>query len=109
VPIARRHVAAWLGSRGARERLVDDIALAVSEACTNVVVHGAAASFRVIVEQARGLVTITVTDDGAGMSPRPDSPGLGLGLPLIATLTRKLEIGPASGGGTVVSMVFEAV
>jgi serine/threonine-protein kinase RsbW/stage II sporulation protein AB (anti-sigma F factor) len=91
------------------ERLVGDVALAVSEACTNVVVHGAAATFRVMVKQARGIVTITVTDDGAGMSPRPDSPGLGLGLPLIATLAQKLEIGPAAGGGTVVAMVFEAV
>jgi serine/threonine-protein kinase RsbW len=104
--VARRRVAAWLRERGLEDVLVGDVALAISEACTNVVVHGAARTFRVMAEHARGCVTVTVTDDGNGMSPRPDSPGLGLGLPLIATLAQKLEIEPGPSGGTVVSMIF---
>ena len=39
--------------------------------------------------------------------PRPDSPGLGLGLPLIATLAESLELGTGSDDETEVRMVFE--
>ena len=40
------------------------------------------------------------------MLPRPDSPGLGLGLPLIATLTESLELGTGAGEQTEVRMTF---
>jgi serine/threonine-protein kinase RsbW/stage II sporulation protein AB (anti-sigma F factor) len=40
------------------------------------------------------------------MVPRPDSPGLGLGLPLIASLTEQLEVGGDAGAATEVRMVF---
>lgn len=49
-----------------------------------------------------------MTDDGQGMAPRIDSPGLGLGLPLIAHLTAGFEIRPGMDGhGTEVCLVFE--
>ena len=38
--------------------------------------------------------------------PRPDSPGLGLGLPLIATLTESLELGTGEDDATEVRMTF---
>ena len=38
--------------------------------------------------------------------PRPDSPGLGLGLPLIATLTESLELGKDDRERTEVRMSF---
>ena len=38
--------------------------------------------------------------------PRPDSPGLGLGLPLIATLTETLELGKDGAEHTEVRMTF---
>ena len=38
--------------------------------------------------------------------PRPDSPGLGLGLPLIATLAESLELGTDEGDHTEVRMTF---
>jgi serine/threonine-protein kinase RsbW/stage II sporulation protein AB (anti-sigma F factor) len=47
-----------------------------------------------------------VRDEGKGIVPRPDSPGLGLGLPLIATLTESLELGRATDDRTEVAMVF---
>jgi serine/threonine-protein kinase RsbW len=52
-------------------------------------------------------VTVRVHDDGGGLHPRADSPGMGLGLPLIAQVADELEIGPAEGGrGTQVAMTF---
>jgi PAS domain S-box-containing protein len=42
------------------------------------------------------------------MQPRADSPGLGLGLPTIASLTTAMDMQAAPGGGTVVAMTFAA-
>ena len=40
------------------------------------------------------------------MLPRTDSPGLGLGLPLIAQMTESLEVHDRAGGGTEIRMAF---
>ena len=86
-----------------------DVALAVSEAVTNTVIHAYA-------DGARGPVLLTmditdegcrvvVSDEGSGLRPRPDSPGLGLGLPLMAELADSIEIkdGPARGVDVVMT------
>ena len=52
------------------------------------------------------LLAVAVRDEGHGMLPRPDSPGLGLGLPLIATLSESLELGRAEDDRTEVRMTF---
>ena len=44
----------------------------------------------------------------AGCSRAPDSPGLGLGLPTIASLTTAMDMHAPPGGGTVVTMTFTA-
>ncbi len=91
--------------------VLDDIRLAVSEACANVVVHAYAG-------RSPGLLTIrvftgddtlrvSIRDNGSGMAPRTDSPGLGVGLPLIASLARTLELTAAPSGGTEVRMTFD--
>ena len=88
------------------------VALAVSEAITNAVMHayrGAdTGTIDVTAEHPPddGLV-VTVRDRGQGLTPRSNSPGYGLGLPMVAQLTTALEIAPASDGGTVVRMHFE--
>jgi serine/threonine-protein kinase RsbW len=101
------------GEAGAEEPVRTDVALAVGEACANVVVHayppgdiGPLIVEAAVVDNGREMV-VTVVDQGQGMTPRPDSPGLGLGLPLIANLSDRLEIqdGP-DGVGTQVEMVF---
>jgi serine/threonine-protein kinase RsbW/stage II sporulation protein AB (anti-sigma F factor) len=51
-------------------------------------------------------LTVVVHDQGQGMLPRPDSPGLGLGLPLIATLAESLELGTGINERTEVRMTF---
>ena len=49
---------------------------------------------------------LVVRDEGHGIAPRTDSPGLGLGLPLIATLAEALELGTDERDRTEVRMTF---
>jgi serine/threonine-protein kinase RsbW len=83
-----------------------DIRLAVSEAVSNSVVH----AFR---GQRIGTVTLTcreepdamrviVADDGGGMRPNLESPGLGLGIPLITKLASEVKFDSSDGGTTVI-------
>ena len=91
----------------------DDIALAVTEACTNVVLHAyrdTAAPGPLAVEAFRddGEFHVIVCDEGPGMCPRTDSPGLGLGLGLIGTLAQRFEITSNDPVGATIEMVFAA-
>jgi anti-sigma regulatory factor (Ser/Thr protein kinase) len=107
-----RHAIVDLAARnGAGEDVRTDLALAVGEACANVVVHayppGDVGPLIVHAEIRGGEICIQVCDQGQGMTPRPDSPGLGLGLPLIANLSDKLEITDGPGNvGTALMMAF---
>jgi serine/threonine-protein kinase RsbW len=95
---------------GAEDPVLDAIRLAVSEAVSNVVVHGYRDSpngaFTVAVEWEGDELRVTVRDDGCGMQPRADSPGAGLGLPLIANLAKSFSVAAPPGGGTEVTMTF---
>jgi serine/threonine-protein kinase RsbW len=102
-----------LGGLGEALRLdpqtLSDVKLAVTEACTNVVVHAYGEGdgpMEVAATIDDDLLRVVVRDEGLGILPRPDSPGLGLGLPLIATLTESLELGKATDDRTEVTMVF---
>jgi anti-sigma regulatory factor (Ser/Thr protein kinase) len=92
------------------EQTLADIKLAVTEACTNVVVHayedGEDGSLEVDASIDDRLLTVVIRDNGRGIVPRPDSPGLGLGLPLIATLAETLELGTNAADHTEVRMTF---
>jgi len=107
-----RRAARSLAERcGASERTLQDVTLAVSEACTNVVIHAYSdedpGTIALVGEQMDGEVLFRVIDDGAGLTPRPDSPGMGLGLPLIARLTERFEVRPGRDGrGTELCMAF---
>ena len=105
-----RHALGGLGEALAlHPQTLSDVKLAVTEACTNVVVHayGSGEGPMEIAASIDGdALRVTVRDEGMGIVPRPDSPGLGLGLPLIATLTESLELGKAPDDRTEVTMVF---
>ncbi len=66
---------------------------------------GGPGEIRVAADADDGELTIVVADDGEGLAPRDDSPGLGMGLPIIASVTRRLEVA-SEGAGTTVEMVF---
>lgn len=109
----RTRVAEYAARQDVVDPPLEGLRLAVSEAVTNAVVH----AYR---DQAPGVVTasididrpasrivVHVTDDGQGLGPRPDSPGLGLGLPLIASVADETTLLPGPGGiGTDVCMRF---
>jgi anti-sigma regulatory factor (Ser/Thr protein kinase) len=106
-----RHAFGALGEALAiEEEVVSDIRLAVTEACTNVVVHAypddREGSLEVLATLGDDELTVCVLDEGPGIVPRPDSPGLGLGLPLIASLTEGMQLGHGEDGRTEVRMTF---
>jgi serine/threonine-protein kinase RsbW len=92
------------------EQTLADIKLAVTEACTNVVIHAYESdepgSLEVDATIDDGRLMVIIRDSGRGIVPRPDSPGLGLGLPLIATLAESLELGTDELQHTEVRMTF---
>jgi len=90
-----------------------DMKMAVSEACTNVVVHAYEDSDGVLevdMMSTEDRLTIRVRDYGSGIHPQPhpsrDVPALGLGLPLIAALSDAFELKGSAGHGTEVRMTF---
>ena len=89
-----------------------DMKMAVTEACTNVVVHAYdedAGMLEVEMLADEAGLTIVVRDHGAGIQPRParsEPPALGLGLPLIAALSDAFELKGSAGQGTEVRMTF---
>jgi len=106
-----RHALGALGETYALDtQTLSDIRLAVTEACTNVVVHaypdGGEGPMEVLATLLGDELTVVVRDEGRGVGPRPDSPGLGLGLPLIASLAESLQLGRDAEDRTEVRMTF---
>jgi anti-sigma regulatory factor (Ser/Thr protein kinase) len=111
VPQARHTALGALREAGYRERgLLDDVALAVSEAVGNVARHaypGGGGEVDLEVCTDDGLVVVVVTDGGVGTQEPSGRPGLGLGLHLIRTRTRSWKL-ESDGSGTRVTMRFAA-
>ncbi len=100
---------------GMSPRMLSDVKLATSEACTNAIVHGfaeadrAAGSLIVFAVRHSETLAVTVQDNGRGIQPSIGGEGLGLGLPLIAALSRSVSIAEGPAGGTAVEMTFDLV
>ncbi len=105
-----RHAIGGLGDAlDVDDQVLADVKLAVTEACTNVVVHaygGEDGPMEIAASVSPERLMVAIRDEGRGMLPRPDSPGLGLGLPLIATLAETLELGRSLDDRTEVRMSF---
>jgi anti-sigma regulatory factor (Ser/Thr protein kinase) len=87
------------------------VALAVSEAATNVVRHAYAhpgdEHMEIsVAETAEGFV-VAITDHGVGMDTDIGFPGIGLGLPLMHAQSTKVEI-DSNTTGTTVTLHFQA-
>lgn len=110
IAVIRQAVSGVCEALGADPRVIGDVKLAATEACTNAVLHAYADREPGTVEldaSARdGELVLVVRDHGSGMTPAPMAEGLGLGLPLIAALTTTVTIEEAEGGGTEVTMAF---
>jgi anti-sigma regulatory factor (Ser/Thr protein kinase) len=107
VRVIRREVRDFALEHGATDP--NAVALAVSEAVTNAIVHAYVdapepGEIEVVAQRAGD----DASDPARGLPPRPDSPGVGLGLPLVATLAESFEVQARAGGGTQVRMAFAA-
>ena len=110
VAVVRHAFGGFAEALSVDEQTLADIKLAVTEACTNVVIHAYEPHEEGDLEVDASIddvrLTVVIRDSGRGIVPRPDSPGLGLGLPLIATLAESLELGRDRGDHTEVRMTF---
>jgi anti-sigma regulatory factor (Ser/Thr protein kinase) len=90
---------------------IDAVALAVTEACTNVVVHAyddltLDARVWISATLSEGGLIVPVQDQGRGLVSSDGGRGLGAGLPLMAALSDQVEY--EDDGGTRVTMRFMA-
>jgi anti-sigma regulatory factor (Ser/Thr protein kinase) len=108
---ARRCAQAFAERHGLTGARLADLALAVSEAVTNVILHAyrGCSGDRVVdlvLEARDDAIHVAVRDFGLGLVPRDDSPGLGLGLGVIGRMADRVEISAPRGGGTELRMIF---
>ena len=109
---AREAVRAFAADQGADAHTLAAVELCVSEAVSNAVVHayrklGGHGPVEVEARRPDGYLCIYVRDRGSGVRRRADSPGLGLGLPLIRQTALDLDVRSHPAGGTEVLMRFE--
>jgi serine/threonine-protein kinase RsbW len=90
--------------------LVEDMRLAATEACTNVVRHayrdGEAGPIDVVIRPTGDRLELVVSDRGQGLGPSADTTGPGLGLPLIAALADSVELQQLPICGSRIAMSF---
>jgi len=104
---ARHAVLDIVRGTGAPEQ---EVALAVSEAVGNAVVHafrfGKTGTVRISARRDDSVLVVTVADNGVGMIPDVDNPGLGVGTSLISRLSEEATF-ESSEDGTTVTMRFQ--
>jgi anti-sigma regulatory factor (Ser/Thr protein kinase) len=109
VPRARQELARLAADAGAPVEQIEAVRLAASEAITNVVLHaydGVTGEVRVGMDVSPSELSVLISDDGAGLRPRLEKRGLGLGLALIAQACDELDIIKRASGGTELRMRF---
>ena len=111
VGVVRQALAGLADAMALDQAILADAKMAVTEACTNVVVHAyGETDGELEVEMLADdyAVTVVVRDRGTGIRPRAarETGALGLGLPLIAALSDAFEVRGGPGIGTEVRMTF---
>jgi serine/threonine-protein kinase RsbW len=110
VAVVRHVLGAFADALELPPAVIDDMRLAVTEACTNVVRHAythPAGTIDVTVRPRGSRLEVIVSDDGRGIGASQDTSGPGLGLPLIAALADSFDIRRAAGKGSSLSMSFK--
>ena len=110
VSVIRHVLGAFAEALRLPDDLVEDLRLAVTEACTNVVRHAyspdSPGPVEVSIVPTEEYVSVVVADHGRGIGSSADANGPGLGLPLIAAIADDVELQPVPGGGSRVAMTF---
>jgi serine/threonine-protein kinase RsbW len=110
VAVVRHVLGAFAEALSLPDPVIEDMRLAVTEACTNVVRHaytdGHPGPVEILIHPAGDTLQVVVSDEGRGLGPSGDTSGPGLGLPLIAALAHTLEIEPAPRSGSRLRMSF---
>jgi serine/threonine-protein kinase RsbW len=108
VALVRHTIAAAAEERGLPLHIVEDMRVAVTEACTNVVRHAYTdqGDMSVDVDLSGPGMCVVVEDQGRGIGAGTDSGGPGLGLSLIAALTSEVQIERGRARGSRLSMRF---
>jgi serine/threonine-protein kinase RsbW len=112
VAVIRHVLGAFAESLQLPLELVEDMRIAVTEACTNVIRHayrdGESGPIDVVIRPHDDRLELIVSDRGQGIGPSPDGAGPGLGLPLIAALADTLEIHHVPSRGSRLTMSFRS-
>jgi anti-sigma regulatory factor (Ser/Thr protein kinase) len=111
VAVIRHVLGAFAEALRLPDPVVEDVRLAVTEACTNVVRHAYRdrdeGPIDVVIKPESDGLQVVVSDEGCGLGPSADTSGPGLGLPLIAALAHTVDIthGPERGSRLAMSFV----
>jgi anti-sigma regulatory factor (Ser/Thr protein kinase) len=109
ISVIRAEMVAIAREHGLCDERVADVKLAVSEVATNVIQHAYRdtdpGEITATAHQDHDRLSIVISDEGTGPAPRVDSPGLGLGLPIIAQVADSVEV-IARDVGTEIRMTF---
>jgi serine/threonine-protein kinase RsbW len=106
VPLTRHTVSAALYTAGVEPTCVEEVEVALSEACTNAVLHAVGGiSYEVLVNIGDEQVTIEVVDSGSGFGQRATTPGApqhasenGRGMALMHALSDLAVFDSVTGG-----------
>jgi len=112
VPVVRRLAGQALRAFGVHDGDVDDVMLAITEACANVIDHaGATDTYDVKIELSADRCAITVVDQGGGFDAArvpetvPQDAEMGRGLALMRALVDNVAFRNEPQAGAVVHMV----
>jgi anti-sigma regulatory factor (Ser/Thr protein kinase) len=117
IPRAREAITQYAERQGLSADVQERVRLAVTEACTNCVLHAydgksAHSTYRLEAHMAAEALVVVVQDWGAGLEGDGNTPeaaklsGLGQGLKLIRAAATAVDIASAVGRGTRIEMLF---
>lgn len=110
IPVARHIVRQAMTELGIVPEVIDDVQVALTEACANAVQHsGSVDEIEVRFDLRDHLATIEVADQGRGFEASDLGPSdimepRGRGVPLMRALVDDLDVDSRPGEGTVIQM-----